>query len=64
MTMKVECQGCGQDCSNAYGTWKGWPYHIMCIPVSNGKSRAKSDPPSMAGRGYYEEDAPGYDEAS
>ena len=64
MSFKVECQGCGQDCSNAYGTWHGYPYHIMCIPAKNGKARTSGVPPSLDGRGHYEEDAPGYDEAS
>lgn len=28
--MKVECAGCGDDCSHAYATWRGDPYHVMC----------------------------------
>lgn len=32
--MKVECMGCGGDCSQSYATWRGDPYHIMCIPPS------------------------------
>lgn len=31
--MKVTCTGCGEDCSNAYATWHGGPYHVMCIPA-------------------------------
>jgi len=33
MTFKVECAGCGEDCSNAYCTHYGYPYHAMCLPV-------------------------------
>ena len=33
MIMKVQCAGCGEDCSHAYATWKGDPYHFGCIPV-------------------------------
>lgn len=36
--MKVECFGCGEDCSSGYGTWNGDPYHFMCIP-SNKRRR-------------------------
>lgn len=31
--MKVECTGCGRDCSQAYGTHQGYPYHFGCIPA-------------------------------
>lgn len=31
--MKVECTGCGEDCSHAYGTHDGYPYHFGCIPA-------------------------------
>jgi hypothetical protein len=31
--MKAYCTGCGQDCSHAYGTWMGDPYHFGCIPA-------------------------------
>lgn len=31
--MKVHCTGCGGDCSHAYGTWMGDPYHFGCIPM-------------------------------
>lgn len=42
--MKVYCRGCGGDCSNAYGTWHGYPYHIMCIP---GPTKKRRDPNSL-----------------
>jgi len=32
MALKCYCTGCGEDCSHAYGTWCGDPYHIGCIP--------------------------------
>lgn len=33
MTMRCECTGCGEDCSHAYGTYMGDPYHFGCIPA-------------------------------
>lgn len=39
--MKTYCTACGKDCSNAYGTWKGDAYHIMCIP-------SRRTPPTLA----------------
>ena len=36
--IKVTCYGCGKDCSNCYGTWKGYPYHIGCIPAKRSVS--------------------------
>jgi len=36
MTMKVECYGCGEDCSHAYGTYNGYPCHFGCLPVKGG----------------------------
>lgn len=38
--MKVECTGCGGDCSLSYVTWRGDPYHVMCIPPP----RSRIDP--------------------
>lgn len=37
MTMKVQCTGCGEDCSHAYATWRGDPYHYGCIPAPEKK---------------------------
>lgn len=34
--IKMTCAGCGEDCSHAYGTWMGHPYHIGCIPTGRG----------------------------
>ena len=34
MTMRCECTGCGEDCSHAYGTHNGYPYHFGCLPVT------------------------------
>lgn len=31
--MKTFCTACGKDCSHAYGTWYGKPYHFGCIPA-------------------------------
>lgn len=47
MTMKVECYGCGQDCSHAYGTYFGYPYHFGCLPVKRkgGPTEAEPDKP-------------------
>ena len=30
----IECPRCGEDCSHAYGTYKGYPFHIGCLPVT------------------------------
>lgn len=38
--MKVECYGCGGDCSNAYGTYRGYPYHFGCLPDAKGRAQA------------------------
>ena len=32
MTMRCECTGCGEDCSHAYATHNGYPYHFGCLP--------------------------------
>lgn len=37
--MKVECYGCGEDCSHAYGTYQGFPYHFGCLPVKRATRR-------------------------
>jgi hypothetical protein len=39
MTMKTECCGCGEDCSHAYGTYQGYPYHFGCLPTPNRKPK-------------------------
>ncbi len=31
--MKTTCTACGLDCSHAYGTHKGDPYHFGCLPA-------------------------------
>lgn len=28
----IWCYACGRDCSNLYGTYKGYPYHFGCFP--------------------------------
>jgi hypothetical protein len=33
--IKMECDACGKDCSNAYATYRGAPYHFSCIPMRN-----------------------------
>ena len=33
--VKMECEACGEDCSNAYMTFRGAPYHFSCIPMRN-----------------------------
>lgn len=38
MTITAFCTACGEDCSKCYGTWRGEPYHISCIP-----SRPRTD---------------------
>ena len=35
--LTVECTRCGEDCSNAYGTHYGYPYHFGCLPLSKEK---------------------------
>lgn len=42
MTMRVECFGCGEDCSHAYATYLGDPYHFGCIPVRRNRRRESS----------------------
>ena len=44
--MRVECEGCGEECTNAYGTWNGYPYHITCIPMRKDHQPVLR-PPSM-----------------
>lgn len=44
MSMKVQCVGCGEDCSHACGTWRGYPYHIACIPGPTKKRRDEAKP--------------------
>lgn len=41
--MKTYCAGCGEDCSHAYGTWMGYPYHFSCIPERR-KKHGQSKP--------------------
>ena len=44
MTTKTECYGCGGDCSQAYGTHQGYPYHFGCLPTPKRKdSRTQSE---------------------
>src|SRR3990167_1227448 len=31
--MIVHCEGCGEECTNAYCTYNGYAYHITCIPA-------------------------------
>lgn len=58
MTMRVECCECGEDCSHAYATHRGYPYHFGCLPLpKRNKSSAKDKPlpappasPSPAGK--------------
>ncbi|HWX30132.1 MAG TPA: hypothetical protein VNZ53_22180 [Steroidobacteraceae bacterium] len=57
--MKVQCYGCGQDCSNAYGTHNGYPYHFGCLPIPSKKKKTGNpygewcrDPAACAGKGY------------
>jgi hypothetical protein len=37
--MKTYCTGCDEDCSHAYGTWMGDPYHFGCIPLRRKRDR-------------------------
>lgn len=30
---RFNCRGCGRDCSRAYGTYEGYPYHFACLPT-------------------------------
>lgn len=39
--MEMTCTGCGRDCSNAYATWKGSPYHVGCIPAPRQMSKMR-----------------------
>lgn len=39
MTMRCECTGCGEDCSHAYGTFNGDPYHFSCLPAKQHRRR-------------------------
>lgn len=43
--MKVECFGCGEDCSHAYATWRGDPYHFGCIPMRRARRGTESGEP-------------------
>ena len=54
--MKVYCEGCGQDCSHAYGTYEGYPYHIMCIPMR--PKRDEMRPRKCSECGKYPADVP------
>ncbi len=40
MSIKAECSGCGEDCSNSYCTFEGEPYHANCLPTRKGKKHA------------------------
>ena len=42
--IQVECTRCGGDCSTAYGTYMGYPYHILCLPT---KKAEKDDPDEL-----------------
>jgi hypothetical protein len=33
MDGRTYCYGCGEDCTHAYGTHNGYPYHFGCIPM-------------------------------
>lgn len=35
--LEVYCVRCGEDCSNAYGTHWGYPYHFGCLPLTRNK---------------------------
>lgn len=32
---RLECAGCGKDCTHGYVTYRGWPFHFDCLPESN-----------------------------
>jgi len=40
--MKVECYGCGRDCSHSYGTYNGYPYHFGCLPEKRPKRKYRA----------------------
>lgn len=42
MTLKAQCTACGGDCSQAYGTYRGAPYHFGCIPAKPSKGKTRS----------------------
>lgn len=31
--IEIECARCGEDCSRAYGTYNGYPFHLACLPT-------------------------------
>ena len=37
--IRAECAACGEDCSHAYATYNGEPYHFGCLPVKPKKQR-------------------------
>lgn len=41
--MKIECAECGADCSHAYGTHNGLPYHFGCIPAPRRRSLTREE---------------------
>lgn len=41
--MKTICTSCGHDCSHAYATWHGDPYHFGCMPLPKNKPRPTDD---------------------
>ncbi len=44
--MKTYCIGCGEDCSHAYGTWHGDPYHFGCIPMRHRQRESSGNVPT------------------
>lgn len=40
--MKTYCEGCGGDCSHAYGTHMGYVYHFGCIPLRRNRRREET----------------------
>jgi len=44
--MKAYCTGCGEDCSHAYGTYQGYPYHFGCIPMRRKRREGAGDVPT------------------
>lgn len=44
--MILPCTGCGQDCSRAYATWHGYPYHVSCLPTK--ASHMRNDAGTLA----------------